>query len=91
MDEDEALLKRITIDPEIFGGKPIIRGQRMTVEHILRWLSGGTSAEDLLDGFPFLEPDDIRAALLYASSLSSMTRLTGSSVATLQLADATAG
>ncbi|NWG52129.1 MAG: DUF433 domain-containing protein [Hydrogenophilaceae bacterium] len=75
------LLSRITSDPAIFGGKPIIRGQRFAVEHLLDYLAGGMTEAELLKEFPFLEPDDIRAALLYAGRLSGMTRMSGASLA----------
>ncbi len=65
MPEDE-LLERITIDPKIFGGKPIIRGMRIAVEHVLGMLAAGDSPERLLQEFPFLEPADIQACLTYA-------------------------
>jgi uncharacterized protein (DUF433 family) len=74
------LLSRITSDPAIFGGKPIIRGQRFAVEHLLGYLAAGMSEKELLSEFPFLEPDDIKAALLYAGQLSGMTRMSGASV-----------
>ena len=60
------LLARITINPKIFGGKPIIRGRRLAVEHVLGMLAAGDTAETLLEGYPWLEPEDIRACLLYA-------------------------
>ena len=65
MREDE-LLRRITINPKIFGGKPIIRGLRMSVEHVLGMLAAGETAENLLEQFPFLEPLDIQACHAYA-------------------------
>jgi uncharacterized protein (DUF433 family) len=65
MTEDE-LLDRITVDPAIFGGKPIIRGMRLAVEHVLGMLAAGDTAERLLQEYPFLEPADIRACLAYA-------------------------
>lgn len=65
MTEDE-LLERITVDPAIFGGKPIIRGMRIAVEHVLGMLAAGDSAERLLAEYPFLEPPDIQACLAYA-------------------------
>ncbi len=65
MTEDE-LLKRITADPMIFGGKPIIRGMRIAVEHVLGMLAAGDSPERLLQEYPFLEPTDIQACLVYA-------------------------
>ena len=63
---EQELLNRITIDPAIFGGKPIIRGMRMAVEHVLGMLAAGDTAERLLQEFPFLEPLDIQACLAYA-------------------------
>jgi uncharacterized protein (DUF433 family) len=65
MNEDE-LLERITIDPTIFGGKPIIRGMRIAVEHVLGMLAAGDSPERLLQEYPFLEPADLQACLAYA-------------------------
>jgi uncharacterized protein (DUF433 family) len=65
MTEDE-LLERITVDPNIFGGKPIIRGMRMAVEHVLGMLAAGDSPEKLLSESSFLEPADIQACLAYA-------------------------
>ena len=61
------LLKRITIDPGIFNGKPIIRGIRFAVTDVLDLLSAGMTPEEIIEDFPFLEKDDIKAALLYAS------------------------
>jgi uncharacterized protein (DUF433 family) len=60
------LLGRITADPAIFGGKPIIRGRRLAVEHVLGMLAAGDTPETMLEGYPWLEADDIRACLLYA-------------------------
>jgi len=65
MNEDQ-LLERITLDPEIFQGKPIIRGMRIAVEHVLGMLAAGDTPERLLREYPFLEPADIRACLAYA-------------------------
>jgi uncharacterized protein (DUF433 family) len=56
------LLQRITIDPEICHGKPVIRGLRYTVESMLEYLAGGDSIEDLLAEFPDLERDDLLAS-----------------------------
>ncbi|GFP20275.1 hypothetical protein HKBW3S03_01777, partial [Candidatus Hakubella thermalkaliphila] len=56
---NQELLKRITVNPNIFGGKPIIRGRRIAVEHILGMLAAGSTVEELLEGYPFLEPEDI--------------------------------
>ncbi len=68
MKENE-LLKRITVNPKIFGGKPVIRGKRIAVEHILGMLAAGDSIETILEGYPWLEYDDIRACLIYARKL----------------------
>ena len=64
--QEQNLLKRITFNPEIFGGKPLIRGRRLAVEHILGMLAAGDTVDDLLQAYPWLEEEDIRACLLYA-------------------------
>lgn len=66
---DQELLNRITTDRKIFGGKPIIRGHRIAVEHVLGMLAAGDTYETLREGYPFLEPEDIQACLLYAQNL----------------------
>jgi uncharacterized protein (DUF433 family) len=63
------LLQRIRTDPEIFGGKPIIRDLRISVELILSLLAQGETVENLLDDYPALEPDDIRACIAYAHAV----------------------
>jgi uncharacterized protein (DUF433 family) len=65
MDENP-LLERITVDSGIFGGKPIVRGRRLAVEHVLGMLAAGDDFETLLEGYPFLEREDILACLAYA-------------------------
>ncbi len=65
MTQDE-LWQRITVDPLIFGGKPIVRGMRIAVEHLLGMLAAGETSENLLREYPFLEPADIQACLAYA-------------------------
>jgi uncharacterized protein (DUF433 family) len=65
----EELLKRITANPEIFGGKPIIRGMRVYVELVLSLLAQGETVEAILADYPDLEPDDIRACLAYAHAV----------------------
>lgn len=72
---EEALLERITIDPRIFRGKPIIRGRRLAVEHVLGMLAAGDSFETILEGYPWLEPEDIQACLVYARRLLSHERV----------------
>ena len=61
------LISRITIDPEICHGKPVVRGMRIPVESILEYLAAGDSTEDLLTEFPDLERDDILACLEFAA------------------------
>ncbi len=61
------LLKRITIIPGLMGGKPTIRGMRFKVSDVLDYLSSGMTTDELLEDFPYLEMDDIKAALLYAA------------------------
>ena len=60
------LLERITVREGVFGGKPIIRDMRIAVEHVLGMLAAGDSAETILREYPFMEPEDIQACLLYA-------------------------
>jgi uncharacterized protein (DUF433 family) len=69
------LLKRITVNPAIFGGKPIIRGRRLAVEHVLGMLAAGATPESLLEAYPFLDVDDIRACLVYARRLVGRERV----------------
>ncbi len=68
------LIERVTIDHNIFGGKPIIRGMRIAVEHILGMLASGSTIDEILEGYPFLEREDIQACLLYAYRLSAHER-----------------
>src|SRR5438552_12944871 len=64
------LLERITIEPGKCGGKPCIRGKRIRVSDILDLLSHGASHEEVLEDYPFLEPEDILAAIAYASRMT---------------------
>jgi uncharacterized protein (DUF433 family) len=61
------LMDRITTQPDVMGGKPTIRGLRVTVGTILGLLAAGHSIEKILEGYPYLEEADIRAALQYAA------------------------
>lgn len=74
MDEQD-LIKRITVNPKIFGGKPIIRGRRLAVEHVLGMLAAGDTPETLLKGYPWMEPADIQACLAYAHRLVGHERI----------------
>ncbi|MDE0147021.1 MAG: DUF433 domain-containing protein [Rhodospirillaceae bacterium] len=66
MTEEAELLGRIAVCAGIFGGKPVIRGMRIAVEHVLGMLAAGDSTETILQEFPDLDADDIRACLLFA-------------------------
>ncbi len=63
------------VNPQVFGGKPIIRGHRLAVEHVLGMLASGDRPETLLEGYPWLELDDIQACLLYARQLVAHERV----------------
>lgn len=64
---ESGLLKRIEVNPKIFGGKPIIRGVRIAVEHVLGMLASGETPDTILKEYTLLKPDDIRACLLFAT------------------------
>ncbi|MCU0389378.1 MAG: DUF433 domain-containing protein [Chitinophagaceae bacterium] len=66
----QSLLNRITVLPDLCNGKPTIRGKRITVHTVLGHLAAGDSTEDIIEMYPFLEKDDIKAALEYASILA---------------------
>lgn len=70
---DDDLLERITLDPHVMVGKPVIRGTRLTVEYILKLLASGATIADILDEYHGLTPDDIRACLLFATKALEMT------------------
>ncbi len=63
------LLDRITINPEVCNGKPTIRNSRVTVQTILEFLAAGNTIEEILENYPFLEREDILAAIQYASQI----------------------
>ena len=73
--QEDTLLARITVNPEVFGGKPINRGQRLAVEHALGMLVSGLSIEDLLREYRWLERDDVHACLGYTSRLVGPERV----------------
>ena len=73
MSENE-LLERITVNTDIFGGKPIIRGRRLAVEHVLGMLAAGDSTKTILEGYPWLELQDVQACLVYARRVVSHER-----------------
>lgn len=73
--DDRTILSRITVNPKIFGGKPIIRGRRLAVEHVLGMLAAGDSVETIMAGYPWLERDDVLACLAYAHRLTAHERI----------------
>ena len=75
------LLNRITVRPDVFGGKPIVRDMRLSVGLILSLLAQGVTPEAILDDYPKLEADDIRACIAYAHALVADDTLAAVSVA----------
>jgi uncharacterized protein (DUF433 family) len=69
------LLDRITVDPTIFGGKPIVRGRRLAVEHVLSMLAAGDDIDTILAGYSWLERDDVLACMEYARRLVAHERV----------------
>ena len=67
---NQELLKRVVVDPQICAGQPCIRGTRILVSTILDGLVEGLSAEQVIDHYPSLQVDDIRAAMAYGSELA---------------------
>lgn len=68
---EQKLLDRITVNPDIFGGKPIVRGQRIAVEHILGMITNGSSHDEIIARYPFIEKEDVQACLVYAARANS--------------------
>jgi uncharacterized protein (DUF433 family) len=64
------IFDRITVDPEVFGGKPCIRGLRFPVSRLLGLLAAGETRETILRSYPYLQPEDINASLTYAAFLA---------------------
>lgn len=65
-------LKRIEWLPDVCNGKPVVRGTRISVQTVLSHLSAGDSIADVLDAFPSLTEDDVRACLAYAARISEV-------------------
>jgi uncharacterized protein (DUF433 family) len=71
---DKQLLERITMNPKAMAGKPVIRGTRLTVQHILGLLGHGATSAEILQEYPGLAAEDIQASLLFAqASLASIS------------------
>ena len=77
---NQELLNRITSRPDVFGGKPIIRDMRISVELILSLLTQGVTPGDILEDYPDLELDDIRACTAYAHAVIARDSLAAVSV-----------
>jgi uncharacterized protein (DUF433 family) len=73
--DEQRLLERITVNPQIFAGKPIIRGKRLAVEHVLGMLAAGDAADTILEGYPWLEAEDVQACLVYARRVVGHERI----------------
>ena len=72
---DEDYQNRITTNPQVMTGKPTVRGLRITVEQLLKELAANISIDDLLEDYPELEIEDIRACILYAAQLVEQERV----------------
>ena len=81
MTTDTELLKRITVRADVFDGKPIIRDMRISVELILSLLAQGVTADAILEDYPELEPEDIRACIAYAHAVIARASLDAVSIA----------
>ena len=74
--DDQQLLERITLDPKVMVGKPVIRGTRLTVEYVLNLLAHGATMEEMLAEYEGLTHEDIQACILFATrSLEDVTFL----------------
>ena len=69
------LLERITVNPKVLGGKPIIRGRRIAVEHVLGMLAAGDTPQAICQAYPYLELEDIKACLVFARRLVGRERV----------------
>jgi uncharacterized protein (DUF433 family) len=74
-DDENVLLQRITANPAIFGGKPIIRGRRLAVEHVLGMMAAGDTIDDLLAEYDWLQREDVLACMEYARRLVGRERV----------------
>lgn len=72
---EDQLLQRIVVDPRVFCGKPIIRGHRLAVEHVLGMLAAGDRPEEIVAAHPWLEAEDVIACLVYARRVVGRERV----------------
>jgi uncharacterized protein (DUF433 family) len=75
MTDEISLLSRIVVNPAIFGGKPILRGRRLAVEHVLGMLAVGDTTQSILEAHAWLEAEDIQACLVYARRVVAHERI----------------
>lgn len=64
---DQQLLERITLNPKVMAGKPVIRGTRLTVEYVLNLLAHGATVAEILEEYEGLTPEDVQASVLFAT------------------------
>lgn len=76
-----SLSERITLNPQVCQGRPTIRNMRFTVAQMLELLAGGTTDQEILADYPYIEQEDIRACLIYASRMANVRSITPSSAA----------
>jgi uncharacterized protein (DUF433 family) len=69
------MVARIVLDPEVLSGKPVVRGTRISVELVLEHLANGWNSSELLEAYPRLTPEDIRACLAYAGEILHADRV----------------
>ena len=67
MKTQDVLLERVIVNPKVMGGKPIVKGTRITVEQVLKLLAQGLSSKEILKDYPHLAEEDISAVLLYVA------------------------
>jgi len=67
---EQELLERIVVNPKVMGGKPVVKGTRITVEQVLKLLAQGLSVQEIITDYPHLSKDDISAVLLYAAKVA---------------------
>ena len=65
-----ARFDRITVDPNVLGGKPCIQGMRISVGMVVQMISAGRSARQIVEDYPYLEPDDVQQSLAYSAALA---------------------
>ena len=70
MKTEQELLERIVVNPKVMGGKPVVKGTRITVEQVLKLLAQGLSVQEIITDYPHLSKDDISAVLLYAAKVA---------------------